>query len=58
MSDNIAEINRKLPVFLHCHMFRSDFEDSLGVIGPAEFDGAQILAPPTHFRLKPEIIGF
>ena len=38
MSDNIAAINRKLSVFLNCHVFRSDFEVSMGVIKPAEFN--------------------
>ena len=40
MSGNIAEINRKLSVFLYCHVFRPDFEVYLGVIGPAELNGA------------------
>ena len=40
MSDNIAEINRKLSVFLYCHVFRSDFEVYMEVIRPAEFNCA------------------
>ena len=42
MSDNIAEINRKLSVFRYCQVLRSDLEVFMGVIKPAEFNCAII----------------
>ena len=40
MSDNIAEINRKLSVFPLYRVYRSESEVELEVIEPAEFNAA------------------